>query len=109
MKRAWIFLTVLAGIGGLYFLFISAQYSFNYFSEPLNPLRREYLQGAVISLVLATPFWLAVSAFAFLLRKSLSKPAYWALNAPSILLVTGVVLSTIIPLVIYALGFNHET
>jgi hypothetical protein len=104
MKRAWLSLIILAGIGGFYFLFVAAQYLFNYFSEPANPLRREYLQGIALSLVFATPFWLAVSAFAYPLRKALPRSGYIALNIPSIMLVVGILLSTIVPVLIYALG-----
>lgn len=104
MKRAWVSLILLAAIGGLYFAFAAAQYLFSYFSEAANPLRHEYLQGFAISLVFATPFWLAVSAFAYPLRKALPRPGYVALNIPSVLLVAGILLSTIIPVVMYALG-----
>lgn len=104
MKRTWVSLILLAAIGGLYFAFAATQYLFSYFSEAVNPLRHEYLQGVVISLVFSTPFWLAVSAFAYPLRKALPKSGYVALNIPSILLVVGIFLSTVIPVVIYALG-----
>ena len=104
MKRTWVSLIFLAGVGGLYFIFVAAQYLFSYFSEAANPMRHEYLQGVVISLVFSTPFWLAVSAFAYPLRKALPKSGYVALNIPSILLVVGILLSTIIPVVVYALG-----
>ena len=104
MKRAWGFLILLAGVGGLYFVVVAAQYLLSYFSEAENPLRHEYLQGFALSLVFATPFWLAVSAFAYPLRKALPKSGYFALNIPSILLVVGIFLSTVIPIVIYALG-----
>lgn len=104
MRRAWLFLIILAGVGGFYFLFVSARYLFNYYSEAANPLRHEYLQGVALSLVFATPFWLAVSAFAYPLRKTLPRSGYAALNIPSILLVVGIALSTIVPVLTYAFG-----
>lgn len=103
MKKLWAFLTIISAAGGLYFLYLSAKYGFSYFSSPLNPHRMESIQGAILSLILATPFWFAASAFTYPLRKTISKRLFIALNTPSLLLVIVMVLLTILPVIMYTL------
>lgn len=65
MKKLWALLIIIAAMGGLYFLYLSVKYGVSYFSRPLNPHRAESIQGAILSLIIATPFWLAPSAFTY--------------------------------------------
>jgi hypothetical protein len=107
MKGRGIALISLAGIGGLYFLFIAAQYIFTYFAEPDNSLRHEYLQGAAIASGLSVPFWLMVSVCTYFYRKALPKPWFVVLNVPSFLLLVGFLLVMIIPVLLYVLENGH--
>ncbi|MEN1930216.1 hypothetical protein WCE37_14670 [Luteimonas sp. MJ250] len=101
MKRIWILLTLLAGGGGMYYVVSAGNYLLSYLSEPGNSHRGEYLQGAVLSLIFSSPFWIAVSVFAYPLRRTIPKRAYVALNIPSVLLIVGIVLQTIVPVIYY--------
>jgi hypothetical protein len=95
-KNIWIFLSCIAGIGGLFFIGVCFSYLLSYHSEPANNLRHEYLQGAALALLLAIPFWLAASMVMFPIRLLVPYWMWWGTNT-----VTVVICSLFIFLSIY--------
>lgn len=92
----WIGFALIAGVGGVCFLGLSAWYVLDYaISDPGNIYRGEFLEGALLSAFLATPFWSAAAGFSFLARHVIPK---WLLMAVSVLaggLLFGLVLMNI--------------
>jgi hypothetical protein len=84
-KTALISVAALFSVGGLGLLALSAWYGISYLSDtPSNPYRSEYLEGVGMSLVIAFPLWLVVSAATYPLRFTISRRLYVAVNAPAV-------------------------
>jgi hypothetical protein len=109
MKKLWLALMALLACGGLYFWFLTAQYVFNYISEPTNSHRDEYIQGAFFAFMLATPFWVLVSVLSYPSRRSLSKRALVAANLPGIVSVLALAAMTLLPFLIHVATSGNAT
>ncbi len=56
-------------IAGIYFLLVvPSYYTFRYFSDVQNHLRHEYIQGAILSVFVATWFWVAAAVMLIVVR-----------------------------------------
>lgn len=73
IQRIGVILAGLAIAGGLWMLGVSVKYGFQFFSEPENAFRHEYIQGVVLSALLAAPFWFAASGVLWLLGAKVNK------------------------------------
>ncbi len=108
-KKIWLVLMVLVACGGLYFWFLTAQYIFHYISEPTNSYRGEYIQGAFIAFMLATPFWVLVSILSYPSRRSLSKRALVAVNLPGAFTVLALAAMTLLPFLVHVVKGGNAT
>ena len=108
-RRLWLILLILLGCGGIFFWFLSAQYMFNYFSEPGNEARGEYIQGAFLSFAMAAPFWFVVSVITLPLRNSISKKTLIAFNLPSAISLISLALLTLAPVIMHIIGGGNAT
>jgi hypothetical protein len=83
-KKIWIGLAILAVFGGIFLLVNSLNYLFSYFnSPPENSYRNEYLQGVVISVLIACPFWWAASGFMYPIKNVVPSNLYFLINIVS--------------------------
>lgn len=73
---------------GLYFFGLAIYFVYEYYANPSNPVRHEYMEGMGLSLLMSVPFWVLVSCFIFPIRAGFKKGVFWSLNAPAILLLT---------------------
>ncbi len=93
-------LTILAAIGGLYFVGLGGQYLIDYLRDtPNNPVRHEYLQGMLLSLILSLPFWVIVALFAVSLKSAIPKKYFLVIVAPAIIFGVAFILLNIITIV----------
>ena len=105
MKEKILFsLIILVALGGIYFIFTSFTYLYGYFTDTTSTVRNEYIGGAILSAIIALPFWLLISGLAYPIRKSISGRTYWAINAPSIILGIGFIIMNIYIFYMAAMG-----
>ena len=78
---------------------VSVKYGFQFFSEPENAFRHEYIQGVVLSALLAAPFWFAASGVLWLLGAKVNKKLRIAVHSVSVLLCASILASNIIPVI----------
>jgi len=102
--KVWIGLTSIAIAGGLFFLGVTGNYVSSYFMEPENSYRHEYLQGVVLSMMMAIPFWLAASGTLWPVRSVISKAIFITVNSVTVALCVLFVVVNIYPLVMVVLG-----
>lgn len=96
----WFVLAGLSSLGGLGYLGYTLYWVWEYVVADPSPTRGEYLMGAFLSLVWATPFWLLFSAFLFPVRRLMSRRLYWALNAPTTLVLVVLLILNLLPVVL---------
>lgn len=101
----WLIPAGLLAVGGVYYVGLSLNYLWRYWAAVPSPYRGENLAGSMISLAIALPFWLLVSAFAFPARGVVSHRMYVALNLPAIVLGAGFILVNLIPMAGFLLGW----
>ena len=78
---------VICGTIGLSLLATSAWYGVTYLTDsPSNSYRGEYLEGVIMALTLAFPFWLGASAAIYPLRSVISRATFIIANIPAAVL-----------------------
>jgi len=92
-KLKWILLSIVTAIGGISFVGYGCTFLIEYIKDtPDNPHRQEYLEGFALSLILSSPFWLLLAAFAAPLKTLVSKNLFVLLRVPAIIVGTAFML-----------------
>jgi len=79
MRVSVILLYLIACVCG-YALFVQATYLIDYFQEPQNSYRHEYLGGIFMTGLLSAPVWIGTLVFSLVhSRQNGSRPAVWLL------------------------------
>ncbi len=102
--RIWMFIAVVAGIAGVYYLGVTLSYLISYYSEPHNPSRHEYLEGVVIAAMITLPFWLASSASMYQVRARVPRYLYLGVNSVSAILFVLFVAVNMYPVIMFVMG-----
>ena len=103
-KRIWIFIALVAGIAGVYFLGLTLSYLISYYSEPHNSSRHEYLEGVIIAAMISLPFWLASSVSMYPVRARVPRCLYLGVNSVSAILFVLFVAANMYPVIKFVMG-----
>ena len=103
MHRVWYALALSFGLAGLCLWGLKGSYVLRYLLESENQARGEYLQGAAIAFLIASPFWLLAWAAGTPIKERLSRKWAVFLQSAGIFTVTALVATQVIPMFLYFL------
>ena len=98
-------IAIIFALGGIYQFWLAGTYAHGYLTDTASTERHKYMQGMLLALLLAVPFWVLVSALLFPIRNKISRSIYISLNTPTVIFCAGFVLANIYA-VIMVLIFN---